>query len=330
MPNPVKRVVVTGAAGQIAYSLLFRIGRGDLLGPDQPVTLQLLDLPHKRDALRGVAMELEDCAFPLLHSIAINDDPHAAFRDADYALLVGSRPRGKGMERRDLLAANAAIFREQGQALNAVASRDIKVLVVGNPANTNAWIARRFAPDLPADAFSAMIRLDHNRAVAKLAARCGVTTDAVGRMVVWGNHSPTMYPDYRFARVGQDSARALLADERWNREAFIPEVARRGTVVIEARGSSSAASAANAAIDQMRDWVAGSAGEWVSMSVVSDGSYGIPEGLMFGVPVVCARGTFQRVAGLEIDDFARQCIDRGVAELVEEANAVDALFAAGH
>jgi malate dehydrogenase len=329
MYKPARRVAVTGAAGQIAYSLLFRIARGDLLGDDQPVILQLLELPQALDALRGVVMELEDCAFPLLQSVEISDDPRVAFRDCDYALLVGSRPRGKGMERRDLLAANAAIFRSQGQALNEVASRKVKVLVVGNPANTNAWITRGFTPDLPADAITAMIRLDHNRAVSKLAAHCSVTVDAVSRMIVWGNHSPTMYPDYRFALVGKDPAKALIADERWNRDVFIPEVARRGTTIIEARGLSSAASAANAAIDQMRDWVSGSGGKWVSMSVPSDGSYGIPEGLMFGVPVICRDGAYERVPGLSIDDFARSRIDASVQELAEEASAVEALLSSG-
>lgn len=324
-----KRVAVTGAAGQIAYSLLFRIANGDLLGKDQPVILQLLELPQALDALRGVVMELEDCAFPLLQSVQVSDDSRVAFRDVDYALLVGSRPRTKGMERRDLLAANAAIFRTQGQALNDVASRDVKVLVIGNPANTNAWITRRFAPALPPDAITAMIRLDHNRAVSKLAARCGAPVASVSRMVVWGNHSPTMYPDYRHAQIGQESARALLADEAWNRDLFIPEVSRRGTAIIEARGASSAASAANAAIDQMRDWVYGSAGKWVSMSVPSDGSYGIPEDLMFGVPVICRNGTFERVTGLDIDTFSRERIAASVQELMEEAGAVEALFSAG-
>ncbi|MFX1737650.1 malate dehydrogenase [Paraburkholderia sp. A1RI_3L] len=328
MSKTARRVAVTGAAGQIAYSLLFRIARGDLLGEDQPVILQLLELPQALEALRGVVMELEDCAFPLLHSIEISDDPRVAFRDADYAMLVGSRPRGKGMERRDLLAANGAIFRTQGQALNEVASREIKVLVVGNPANTNAWVARRYAPDLPADAISAMIRLDHNRAVSKLAARCGVAVDAVSRMIVWGNHSPTMYPDYRFALIDGLPAPARVADEQWNREVFIPEVARRGTAIIEARGASSAASAANAAIDQMRDWIHGSADGWVSMSVPSDGSYGVPEGLMFGVPVICRDGTFESVAGLEIDEFARAKIGASVQELVEESLAVEAVLSA--
>jgi malate dehydrogenase len=327
--KPAKRIAVTGAAGRIAYSLLFRIARGELLGNDQPVILQLLELPQALSALRGVVMELDDCAFPLLQSIEISDEPHLAFRDADFAFLVGSRPRSEGMERRDLLAANAAIFRTQGQALNDVASRDVKVLVVGNPANTNAWITRRFAPDLPPDAITAMIRLDHNRAVSKLATRCGVPIDTVSRMIVWGNHSPTMYPDYRFALIGQDSARALLADEGWIRQTFIPQVAQRGAAIIKACGASSAASAANAAIDQMRDWIDGSGGHWVSMSVPSDGSYGIPEGLMFGVPVICRNGTFARVTGLDIDAFARERIDLGVQELLEEADAAESVLVAG-
>jgi malate dehydrogenase len=327
MSKPVKRVAVTGAAGQICYSLVFRIARGDLLGHDQPVALQLLEIPQALGALRGVVMELEDCAFPLLSSIEISDDPRVAFRDADYALLVGSRPRGKGMERRDLLAANGAIFQVQGRALNEVASRQVKVLVVGNPANTNAWIARRFAPDLPADAITSMIRLDHNRAVSKLAAKCGVPVTSVSRMIVWGNHSPTMFPDYRFTQIDQAPAPARIGDEGWYRETFIPEVARRGTAIIEARGASSAASAANAAIDHMHDWVHGSGGGWVSMGLPSDGSYGIPEGLMCGVPVTCSDGRYARVTGLEIDSFARERIDVTVRELQEEASAVEALLA---
>ncbi|SDE08488.1 malate dehydrogenase [Paraburkholderia lycopersici] len=319
--NP-KRVVITGAAGQIAYSLLFRIANGDLLGKDQPVILQLLELPQALAALRGVVMELQDCAFPLLSGIEISADPYAAFRDADYALLVGSRPRGKGMERRDLLAANAAIFRNQGEALNEVAKRSVKVLVVGNPANTNAWITRQFAIDLPADAITAMIRLDHNRAVSRLAARCGVPIDAIRQMVVWGNHSPTMYADYRHALVSGRAVSELLSDDAWNRDVFIPEVARRGTAVIEARGASSAASAANAAIDQMRDWISGSDGRWVSMSIVSEGEYGVPPGLMFGMPVTCDAGTYRVASGLSIDAFARSRIDASVGELMEEITAV--------
>lgn len=319
----VQRVAVTGAAGQIAYSVLFRIASGDLLGAGKKIRLQLLELPQAMDALRGVVMELEDCAFPLLESVEISDDPRVAFRGADYALLVGSRPRGKGMERRDLLAANAAIFRGQGQALNDVASRHVKVLVVGNPA---AWVTRQFAPDLPGDAITAMIRLDHNRAVSRLAERCGTTVDAMSRMVVWGNHSPTMYPDYRHALIGQDSVRAVLSDEGWNREVFIPEVARRGTAIIEARGASSAASAANAAIDQMRDWVLGTGNRWVSMSIVSRGEYGVPAGLVFGVPVICRDGGYDVVKGIDIDDFARAKIDASINELMEERDAVKAIL----
>ncbi|QBR03746.1 malate dehydrogenase [Paraburkholderia pallida] len=321
-----KRITVTGAAGQISYSLLFRIARGDLLGEGQRLILQLLELPQALDALRGVVMELEDCAFPLLQSVEISDDPRKAFRDADYAFLVGSRPRSKGMERRDLLAANAAIFRTQGSAINEVASRNVKVLVVGNPANTNAWIARRFTPDLPQDAISAMIRLDHNRAVSKLAAKASVTVTSISRMIVWGNHSPTMYPDYRFARIEDRLASAVIDDETWYRNEYIPEVARRGTAIIEARGSSSAASAANAAIDQMHDWIFGSRDAWVSMSIPSDGSYGIPPELMFGVPVVCKDGSYERVTGLDIDEFSRSRIDISVNELMDEAQAVRELF----
>ncbi|KUY81186.1 malate dehydrogenase [Burkholderia sp. RF4-BP95] len=327
MSKPARRVAVTGAAGQIAYSLLFRIARGDLLGDDQPVILQLLELPNALEALRGVVMELEDCAFPLLQSIEIGDDPRVAFRDADYALLVGSRPRGKGMERRDLLAANAAIFRAQGLALNEVASRRVKVLVVGNPANTNAWVTRHHAPDLPVDAITAMIRLDHNRAVSRLAAQCGVAVDAVTRMIVWGNHSPTMYPDYRSALIDRQPAPMLVGDERWVRNTFIPEVARRGTAIIEARGASSAASAANAAIDQMRDWIHGSDGRWVSMSIVSSGEYGIPRGLVFGMPTICSEGRYRVVPDIQIDSFARSRIDTSVAELTDELQAVRAILA---
>ncbi|MCA8032358.1 malate dehydrogenase [Burkholderia arboris] len=327
MSKSARRVAVTGAAGQIAYSLLFRIARGDLLGDDQPVILQLLELPHALDALRGIVMELEDCAFPLLQSVEISDDPRVAFRDADYAMLVGSRPRGKGMERRDLLAANAAIFRAQGHALNEVANRQVKVLVVGNPANTNAWVARYYAPDLPADAITAMIRLDHNRAVSKLAARCGVAVDAVTRMAVWGNHSPTMFPDYRHALIDQQPAPLRVGDERWYVETFIPEVARRGTAIIEARGASSAASAANAAIDQMRDWIRGSDGRWVSMSIVSDGEYGIPRGLMFGMPTICSEGRYRVVPDLKVDAFARARIDASIVELMDEMQAVRTILA---
>jgi malate dehydrogenase len=322
MSKTIKRVAVTGAAGQISYSLLFRIANGDLLGKDQPVVLQLLELPHAMPALRGVAMELEDCAYPLLAGIELSDDPRQAFRDVDYALLVGSRPRGKGMERRDLLAANAAIFRIQGEALNEVAKRSAKVLVVGNPANTNAWVTRHFAPDLPADSITAMIRLDHNRAVSRLATECGVAADAITQLAVWGNHSPTMYADYRHALAGGNPVPPLLDGEEWNRNVFIPEVARRGTAIIETRGASSAASAANAAIDQMRDWVHGSDGRWVSMSVVSAGEYGVPAGLVYGMPVTCEDGSYRVVPGIHIDDFARSRIDASARELEEEMIAV--------
>ncbi|AIP66399.1 malate dehydrogenase [Burkholderia thailandensis] len=327
MNTEAKRIAVSGAAGQIAYALLFRIARGDLLGEDQPVILQLLDLPQAYGAVQGVVMELQDCAFPLLKEIQVATDPHAAFLNADCAFLVGSKPRTKGMERRDLLAENAAIFRTQGRALNEAASRDVKVLVVGNPANTNASILRRFAPDLPDDAISAMIRLDHNRAVSMLAQRCNVDVDSIADMVVWGNHSPTMFPDYRHARIGRRLVKDLINDENWYRESFIPKVAQRGTAIIEARGASSAASAANAAIDQMRDWIFGSDGRWVSMSVPSDGSYGIAPGLMFGVPVICDGGRYERVKDIGIDAFARQRIDLSVRELQEEADVVNRLFA---
>ena len=323
---PIK-VAVTGAAGQICYSLLFRIANGDLLGLDQPVILNLLDLPQAQAALKGVVMELEDCAFPLLTGVVITDNPIRAFQDVQYALLVGSRPRSKGMERADLLAANAEIFKTQGHALNEVALRDVKVLVVGNPANTNAYIAMKSSPDLPSENFSSMIRLDHNRALSQLAAYLGCGTPALAQMAVWGNHSPTMFPDYRFVtRDGQ----ALIQSEavkQWNREQFIPTVAQRGTAVIEARGHSSAASAANAAIDQMRDWVWGSNGQWVSMGIPSDGSYGIPEGLMFGVPVLCKEGHYERVTSLELTGFARDKIDLSVKELVAELDAIAHLLA---
>lgn len=327
IPKPdVKRVAVTGAAGKIAYSLLFRIARGDLFGKDQPVILQLLDLPQAYGAMQGIVMELQDCAFPLLRRVEVATDPHVAFLDADCAFLIGSKPRGRGMERRDLLAENATIFRVQGKALNAVANRKVKVLVVGNPANTNAGIVRRFAPDLPDDAITAMIRLDHNRAVSMLAQQCAIGVSLIANMIVWGNHSPTMFPDYRYARIGRYLIKDLINDESWFREIFIPKVAGRGTAVIEARGASSAASAANAAIDQMRDWIFGSHGRWVSMSVPSDGSYGIPSGLVFGVPVICRDGRYERVEGIEIDEFSRRCIDLSVRELLDEAATVDALF----
>ena len=324
MKAPV-RVAVTGAAGQIGYALLFRIASGEMLGKDQPVILQMLELPldKAQAALRGVMMELEDCAFPLLAGMVGTDDAEVAFKDADIALLVGARPRGPGMERKDLLLENAKIFTAQGAALNKVASRNVKVLVVGNPANTNAYIAMKSAPDLPAKNFTAMLRLDHNRALSQLAAKAGVAVKDIKNMVVWGNHSPTMYPDYRFATVANGiSLKDRINDADWNANTFIPVVGKRGAAIIEARGLSSAASAANAAIDHMRDWALGTNGEWVTMGVPSDGSYGIPEGVMYGVPVTCANGEYTRVEGLPVDDFSRAAMDKTLAELEEERAGV--------
>jgi malate dehydrogenase len=321
--NP-KRIAISGAAGQICYSLLFRLARGDVFGTDQPVLLQLLDLPQALNTVRGVVMELVDCAFPLLAGVAITDDPLVAFRDIEAAILVGSRPRSKGMERRDLLAANADIFKVQGRALNEAARPDARIVVVGNPANTNAAILARHAPDFPMQNVTSMIRLDHNRAVSQVAAKAGVRVDQVERMAVWGNHSPTMFADWRFATAEGKSLPDMIGDEAWYRSTFIPTVAQRGTAVLEARGASSAASAANAAIDHMRDWIHGSGDRWVSMGIASDGSYGIPEGLVCGVPVTCRAGGYQKVEGLPVDNFARTMIDRTVAELSEELAAVRA------
>ncbi len=326
MSKPAKRVAVTGAAGQIGYSLLFRIANGDMLGKDQPVVLQLLDITPALPAVRGVVMELEDCAFPLLAGVVVTDDPKVAFRDADHALLVGARPRTKGMERKDLLEANGAIFTVQGRALDEAANRDCRILVVGNPANTNAYIAMRSAPGLPKKNFTAMLRLDHNRALSQVAARIGKPVDAVEKMVVWGNHSPTMYPDYRFATVGGQSVRSMIGDEAWNRDVFIPTVGKRGAAIIEARGLSSAASAANAAIDHVRDWALGTGGRWVTMGVPSDGSYGIPEDVIYGVPVTCANGEYTRVSGLEVDEFSRARMDLTLKELFEERDGVGHLL----
>ncbi len=322
MSKPAKRVAVTGAAGQIGYSLLFRIANGDMLGKDQPVILQLLDITPALPAVKGVVMELEDCAFPLLAGVVVTDDPKTAFRDADYALLVGARPRTKGMERKDLLEANGAIFTVQGRALDEAASRECRILVVGNPANTNAYIAMRSAPGLPKKNFTAMLRLDHNRALSQVAARIGKPVDAVEKMIVWGNHSPTMYPDYRFATTGGQSVKAMIADEAWNRDVFIPTVGKRGAAVIEARGLSSAASAANAAIDHVHDWALGTRGKWVTMGIPSDGSYGIPQDVIYGVPVTCANGEYTRVTGLEIDEFSRARMDLTLKELYEEREGV--------
>ncbi|MBS3958981.1 MAG: malate dehydrogenase [Xanthomonadaceae bacterium] len=323
MKKPV-RVAVTGAAGQIGYSLLFRIASGEMLGRDQPVILQLLELPMEKAqaALKGVIMELEDCAFPLLAGVVGTADPTVAFKDADVALLVGAMPRGPGMERKDLLLKNAEIFTVQGRALDAVASRDVKVLVVGNPANTNAYIAMKSAPSLPARNFTAMLRLDHNRALSQLAAKAFVPVGDIEKLVVWGNHSPTMYPDYRFATAGGVALKDRINDENWNRAEFIPKVAKRGAAIIEARGLSSAASAANAAIDHVRDWVLGSNGRWVTMGIPSDGSYGIPKDVMYGVPVVCENGRYEIVQGLAIDDYSREMMDKTLAELEEERAGV--------
>ena len=323
MKHPI-RVAVTGAAGQIGYALLFRIASGEMLGKDQPVILQMLELPLEKAqaALKGVMMELEDCAFPLLAGMVGTDDPCIAFKDADIALLVGARPRGPGMERKDLLLENAKIFTEQGKALNAVASRNIKVLVVGNPANTNAYIAMKAAPSLPAKNFTAMLRLDHNRALSQLASKTGKPVGGIDKLVVWGNHSPTMYPDYRFATVDGASVKDMINDADWNANTFIPQVGKRGAAIIEARGLSSAASAANAAIDHVRDWMLGSSGKWVTMGVPSDGSYGIPEGVIYGVPVITASGEYTRIEDLPIDDFSRTAMDKTLAELEEERAGV--------
>jgi len=327
MKAPV-RVAVTGAAGQIGYSLLFRIASGDMLGRDQPVILQLLELPLEKAqaALKGVMMELEDCAFPLLAGMSGSADPGVAFKDAGIALLVGARPRGPGMERKDLLLENAKIFIAQGKALDAVASREVRVLVVGNPANTNGYIAMKSAPSLPSRHFTSMMRLDHNRALSQLAAKSGKPVGSIRKLIVWGNHSPTMYADYRFATAEGQSIRQLINDEDWNRNVFLPTVGKRGAAVIEARGLSSAASAANAAIDHVRDWMLGSDSRWVTMGVASDGSYGIPKDVMCGVPVTTAAGEFTRVEGLEIDSFSRARMDATLRELEEERAGVAALL----
>ncbi|HKN78307.1 MAG TPA: malate dehydrogenase [Lysobacter sp.] len=323
MKQPV-RVAVTGAAGQIGYALLFRIASGEMLGKDQPVILQMLELPldKAQAALKGVMMELEDCAFPLLAGMVGTDDPRVAFKDADIALLVGARPRGPGMERKDLLLENAKIFTEQGKALNDVASRNVKVLVVGNPANTNAYIAMKSAPDLPAKNFTAMLRLDHNRALSQLAIKAGVQVADIDKLVVWGNHSPTMYPDYRFATAKGGSLKDKINDADWNANDFIPKVGKRGAAIIEARGLSSAASAANAAIDHVRDWVLGSNGKWVTMGIPSDGSYGIPKDVLYGFPVTTQDGEYTMIRDLPIDEFSRERMDKTLAELEEERAGV--------
>jgi malate dehydrogenase len=320
------RVAVTGAAGQIGYSLLFRIASGAMLGPDQPLELRLLEITPALKAVEGVIMELDDCAFPLLTGVEATDDPNVAFDGASIGLLVGARPRGPGMERSDLLEANGGIFKPQGEAINAHAADDIKVLVVGNPANTNALIAMSHAPDVPRERFHAMTRLDHNRAIAQLAKKAGATVSDVTNMTIWGNHSATQYPDVFHAKVKGLGAAEVVNDQQWIEQDFIPTVQKRGAAVIDARGASSAASAANAAIDHVRDWMLGTPeGDWVSMSVPSDGSYGIREGVICGLPCTTRDGEYAIVEGLEIDDFSRARIDRTVAELFEERKAVEQL-----
>ncbi|MDG1950973.1 MAG: malate dehydrogenase [Gammaproteobacteria bacterium] len=320
MKSPV-RVAITGAAGQISYSLLFRIASGEMLGKDQPVILQLLEITPALDALAGTAMEVEDCAFPLVNEIIQTDDPDVAFKDADYCLLVGARPRGPGMERKDLLEANAAIFSVQGKAINDNANKDVKVLVVGNPANTNALIAYRNAPDLEPGQFTAMTRLDHNRAIAQLSAKAGSHSTEVNGLIIWGNHSATQYPDISHATVAGEAASSLV-DDAWIKEDFIPTVQQRGAAIIKARGLSSAASAANAAIEHMRDWALGSDGNIVSMGIHSDGSYGVAEGLIYSFPVICSGGKYVIVQDLEINSFSQKLMDQTEAELSEERDAV--------
>ena len=321
-PTPV-RVAVTGAAGQIGYSLVFRIASGAMLGPDQPVVLQLLEIPPAMGALDGVAMELDDCAFPLLAGLELSDDPGTSFNGANVALLVGSRPRSKGMERQDLLEANGAIFTGQGRSLNDHAADDLRVLVIGNPANTNCLIAMNSAQDVPDERFTAMMRLDHNRALTQVAQKLGTSVNDVSRMTIWGNHSATQYPDLVHCEVPGGTAAAVIDDQAWLEGDFIPTVQQRGAAIIEARGASSAASAANAAIDHVHDWMSGTPdGDWVSMGVPSDGSYGVPEGLLCGFPVTCADGAYEIVQGLEIDDFSRARIDASVAELASERDMV--------
>lgn len=327
MKAPV-RVAVTGAAGQIGYSLLFRIASGEMLGQDQPVILQLLDLPQAQNAVKGVMMELEDCAFPLLAGMVATDDPNVAFKDADVCLLVGARPRSKGMERADLLTANGAIFTVQGKAIAENANENVKVLVVGNPCNTNAYIAASAAKKVgrtnPAN-YHGMLRLDHNRALSQLSAKIGRPVSSLKQLVVWGNHSPSMYADYRFCTSNGDSVKALVNDHAWNNDVFLPTVGKRGAAIIEARGLSSAASAANAAIDHIRDWVLGS-DEWVTMGVPSDGSYGIPEGVVFGFPCECKNGEYTIIQGLEIDEYSREKINITLNELEEERAAVASML----
>ena len=326
--KPPVRVSVTGAAGQIGYSLLFRIASGEMLGKDQPVVLQLLEIPDEKaqKALKGVMMELEDCAFPLLAGMSAHADPLTAFKDIDIALLVGARPRGPGMERKDLLSANAQIFTAQGKALNQVASRQVKVLVVGNPANTNAYIAMKSAQSLPRECFTAMLRLDHNRAASQIAAKTGLAVKDIEKLCVWGNHSPTMYADYRFASINGKMVKDLINDQDWNANTFLPTVGKRGAAIIEARGLSSAASAANAAIDHVRDWVLGTDGRWVTMGIASNGEYDIPKDVIYGFPCTCANGRYEMVKGLEIDAFSRERMNLTLQELLDEQDGVKHLL----
>ncbi len=322
------RVSVTGAAGQIGYSLLFRIASGEMLGKDQPVILQLLEIPDEKaqKALKGVMMEIEDCAFPLLAGMSAHSDPNTAFKDTDIALLVGARPRGPGMERKDLLSANAQIFTAQGKALDNAASRQVRVLVVGNPANTNAYIAMKSAPSLPRENFTAMLRLDHNRAASQIAAKTGLAVKDIEKLCVWGNHSPTMYADYRFATINGKSVKELINDQDWNANTFLPTVGKRGAAIIEARGLSSAASAANAAMDHVRDWVLGTNGKWVTMGIASNGEYDIPKDVIYGFPCTCANGKYEMVKGLEIDAFSRERMTLTLQELLEEQDGVKHLL----
>ena len=326
--KPPVRVSVTGAAGQIGYSLLFRIASGEMLGKDQPVVLQLLEIPDEKaqKALKGVMMELEDCAFPLLAGMSAHADPLTAFKDIDIALLVGARPRGPGMERKDLLSANAQIFTAQGKALNQVASRQVKVLVVGNPANTNAYIAMKSAQSLPRECFTAMLRLDHNRAASQIAAKTGLAVKDIEKLCVWGNHSPTMYADYRFASINGKMVKDLINDQDWNANTFLPTVGKRGAAIIEARGLSSAASAANAAIDHVRDWVLGTDGRWVTMGIASNGEYDIPKDVIYGFPCTCANGKYEMVRGLDIDAFSRERMNLTLQELLDEQDGVKHLL----
>ena len=324
--NKTINVAVTGAAGQIGYSILFRIASGEIFGKDTHINLNLLEITPSLNALKGVVMELEDCAFPLVKSLSISDEPEIAFKDADYAILIGARPRGKGMERADLLQANAKIFIEQGKALNNVAHDNTKILVVGNPANTNAYIAMKSAPNIPKKNFTAMLRLDHNRALSQLSQKANSDVNSISGLVVWGNHSPTMYPDIRYTKINGESAEKLISDREWYENYFIPTVAKRGAAIIDARGLSSAASAANAAIDHIRDWHNGSSKPWTTMGVPSNGEYNIPENIIFGFPCICENNDYQIVNDLDIDQFSQKMIYNTLNELIEEQKSVESLL----